>query len=219
MPAQNDTELIQFEDWTLRVRPAAIQPRRLLLLIHGFKGDENSMWVFARDLRPDYWIMAPRAPHAVDDGGYAWRPPRSGTSSRPGLEMFKPGLHRLMHLVDSYSASIGLAAVPFDALGFSQGAAVVNLIALLFPERIRKAGILAGFVPEGVESLAANRPLADKQFFVAHGARDETIPIERARQSIALLEEAGAQITYCEDQVGHKLSAGCLRSLKTFLKD
>jgi predicted esterase len=34
-----------------------------------------------------------------------------------------------------------------------------------------------------------------------------------------LLEKAGAQVTYCEGEVGHKVSADCLRALKEFLKD
>jgi predicted esterase len=42
------------------------------------------------------------------------------------------------------------------------------------------------------------------------------VPIDRARASIKILEEAGAQVTYCEDEVGHKVSVTCLRSLKQF---
>jgi hypothetical protein len=33
---------------------------------------------------------------------------------------------------------------------------------------------------------------------------------------MSLLEQAGAQITYCESEVGHKVSADCLRALETF---
>ncbi|NTW12833.1 MAG: hypothetical protein HGA30_05945, partial [Anaerolineales bacterium] len=55
MPDLNNTSLIQFNDWTLRVRPATVKPARLLLLLHGYTGDENSMWVFARDLPHHYW--------------------------------------------------------------------------------------------------------------------------------------------------------------------
>jgi len=47
---------------------------------------------------------------------------------------------------------------------------------------------------------------------VAHGTQDQLVPIDRARTSIELLEQAGAQVTYCEDEVGHKLSANaCVR--------
>jgi phospholipase/carboxylesterase len=96
---------------------------------------------------------------------------------------------------------------------------MTNLLALLYPQRIRRAGILAGFVPGGVESLVAARPLEAKPFFIAHGTQDELVPIERARQSIAVLEAAGAQVTYCEAEVGHKVSADCLRALKQFFQE
>jgi predicted esterase len=45
------------------------------------------------------------------------------------------------------------------------------------------------------------------------------VTIDRARASIELLEQAGAQVTYCEDEVGHKLSANCLRALENYLQD
>ena len=35
----------------------------------------------------------------------------------------------------------------------------------------------------------------------------------------ALLEQAGARVTYCEDDVGRKLSRNCFRSMKTFFTD
>jgi phospholipase/carboxylesterase len=88
-----------------------------------------------------------------------------------------------------------------------------------YPHRIRKMGVLAGFVPAGLEELILRKPLAGKKIFVAHGTQDQMIPIDRARASIELLEQAGAQIIYCEDEVGHKLSANCLRALETYLKD
>jgi phospholipase/carboxylesterase len=125
----------------------------------------------------------------------------------------------LIRLVDDYSASVGLEVNTFDAMGFSQGAAMCSLLAVLYPERVRKVGILAGFVPSGLEELVSQRPLQGKPFFVAHGTKDQTVTIERARDSIEILEQAGAQVTYCEDDVGHKVSATCLRALKSFFTD
>jgi predicted esterase len=55
--------------------------------------------------------------------------------------------------------------------------------------------------------------------FVAHGTKDEMVTVERARASMQLLEQAGAEITYCEDEVGHKLSKDCLRALEHYLQD
>jgi phospholipase/carboxylesterase len=214
-----DTELIEFKKWTLRIRKTDHPSPRLLVMIHGFTGDENSMWVFARDLPTHYWIIAPRAPHIAETSGYSWRPPQFGTEDRSSLDQLRPAAEALIQLIDGYQLSVGIEARVFDVMGFSQGAAMSNLLAFLYPQRIRKTGILAGLVPSGLEDLAAQRPLEDKPFFVAHGTKDETIPVDRARASIAILERAGARVTYCEDEVGHKLSLNCLHALRSFLAD
>lgn len=217
MQTAPNTDLIEFEGWTLRVRKTDHPSPRLLLMLHGFTGDENSMWVFARDLPSHYWIVAPRALHVAEPGGYSWRPPQDGTFGRPSLEQLRPAAEALVRLVNAYQLSAKIDARVFDLMGFSQGAAMSNLLAFLYPERIRKTGILAGFVPSGLDELVAQRPLAGKPFFVAHGTKDEMVPVERARASIEILEQAGAQVTYCEDEVGHKVSLTCLRALKDFL--
>jgi phospholipase/carboxylesterase len=221
MPGQNNTLLIMFKDWTLRVREATASSPRVLLLIHGLTGDENSMWVFAWNLSSHYWMVAPRAPHRsqMEQGGYSWSPAHPEAEDRSGLEELRPAAEALIRLVDEYSVSVGLDARVFDVIGFSQGAAMSSLLAVLHPERIRRVGILAGFVPDGLEEYLSKRPLEGKPFFVAHGTRDETVTIERARASRHSLERAGAQVTFCEDNVGHKISASCLRALKDFLTD
>lgn len=214
-----NTDLIEFENWTLRIRKTNHPSPRLLLMIHGFTGDENSMWVFARDLPTHYWIIAPRAPYTTSPSGYSWRPPQLGTENPPSLEQLRPAAEALIKLVDAYQLSAGIEASVFDVMGFSQGAAMSNLLAFLYPQRIRKTGILAGFVPSGLEKLVAQRPLNGKPFFVTHGTKDETVPVDRARASIEILEQAGAHVTYCEDEVGHKVSLNCLHALRSFLAD
>lgn len=216
MQTAPDTQLIQFEGRTLRVRESPAPSPRLLLLIHGLTGDENVMWVFARDLPAHYWMVAPRAPYTAEPSGYSWRPPQFETLDGPSLEQLKQSAEALIRLIDAYTASVGIAADTFDAMGFSQGAAMSNVLAFLYPHRIRKTGILAGFIPSGLEELVPQRPLEGKPFFVAHGSKDEKVTVDRARNSIALLEQAGAKVTYCEDDVAHKVSLNCLRALKEF---
>jgi phospholipase/carboxylesterase len=217
--AATNTELISFGDWTLRVRVSQSPNPRLLVLLHGWTGDENSMWIFTRGFSPDYWMMAPRAPHDANPNGFSWRPLQASTFGQPNLEMLLPAAMRLINLIDEYSAPVKLDALQFDLIGFSQGAAMVNLMGILYPHRVRKMGVLAGFVPAGLEKLIQQKPLAGKRIFVAHGTQDQLISIDRARASMELLEQAGAKITYCEDEVGHKLSVNCLRSLETYLLD
>ncbi len=200
----------------MRVRPATEKPARLLVLVHGWTGDENSMWVFVRNLPDSYWIVAPRAPYPTSPSGYSWRPQRSGLHDRPNFEDLEPAVGSLLHFVDAYAAENQLDASQFSTIGFSQGAALISALALLHPERIGRVGVLAGFVPAGAERLAERQPLKGKPFFVAHGTLDDLVPIDIARSSVQVLETAGANVTYCEDDVGHKLSAKCLRALEAY---
>ena len=222
MQIPSDTGLITFNQWTLRVRVASEQPPRLLFLLHGWTGDENSMWVFVRNFSSDYWIIAPRAPHAAEPSGYSWRAsraaraPQSERRSWPSFEDFHSSANSLIALVDDYAAQNQIDASQFDVIGFSQGAALTNVVALLYPERVRRAGVLAGFLPAESEFLVEKRPLNGKPFFVAHGTLDEMVNIEYARQSVEMLERAGAQVTYYEDEVGHKLGANGLRALEEY---
>ena len=70
-----------------------------------------------------------------------------------------------------------------------------------------------------MDDFLARRVMAGKPFFVAHGTQDKLVPVERARASIELLEQAGAQVTFCEAEVGHKVSLECLHGLEAFWKN
>jgi predicted esterase len=166
-------------------------------------------------------MVAPRAPHPsrMEQGGYSWNPRGSEADDRPSLEQLRDSAEALIRLVDEYCDSINMDASQFDVMGFSQGAAICSVLATFHPGRIHKVGMLAGFVPSGLEEWISQRPLEGKPFFVAHGTKDETIPIEQARASVEILERAGAEVTFCEDNVGHKVSVNCLRALKRFFSD
>ena len=177
------------------------------------------MWVFARDLPKQYWMIAPRAPHNAEPFGYSWRTVHPETFGRPSFEQLLPAAEALIRLIDEYQASAGIDASVIDVMGFSQGAAMSSVLAFLYPQRIRKVGILAGFVPSGVDEYIPNQPLAGKKIFVTHGTKDEMIPVDRARASMEILKRAGAEITYCEDEVGHKVSLNCIKALRKYYED
>ncbi len=206
-----NTELIRWGDWTARVRPGQ-RAGRLLLLLHGWTGDENSMWLFARQLPSDFTLLAPRAPHREPRGGYTWRPVAPETWGLPSLDDFRPAAQDLLDFVDGWGRQSGVETRSFDVMGFSQGAALGYALAMLYPQRVGRLAALAGFLPEG----AAARLLTGKPVYIAHGRQDEIIPVERARQAAELLEQAGAQVTYCEAETGHKVNPECLRGLGAF---
>jgi len=42
------------------------------------------------------------------------------------------------------------------------------------------------------------------------------IPVEQSRQAVAQLKQAGALVTYCESDAGHKVSKECLKAMELF---
>ena len=208
--------LVTFEDWTLKIKPATQKPYRVMLMLHGWTGDENSMWYFAGNLPHDYWIIAPRAPYLATPSGYSWRVRKPSDGFPPRYEDFRPSAVLIADLLDRWGIANSVDTRQVDLMGFSQGGAQTITFALAYPQRVRKVGVLAGFAPIGSDAVAASRPLDQKQVFVTHGTEDELVPIELARQSMNILEQAGAQITYCEANIGHKVSKECLRALHQF---
>lgn len=222
MQTATKTDLITFNNWTLRVRQSTIENPKVLLMIHGITGDENSMWVFGRKFSSSYLIVAPRAPFTAQPFGYSWRDvekhPLQTDFGMPALHMLESSAEALIRLVDEYTASLKVEAHQFDVVGFSQGAAMVSVLGLVYPNRIRKMGVLAGFVPSGLDEYISQKPLADKKVFVAHGTKDETVIIDRAHEAVNLFQQAGAEVTFVEDEVGHKLGTNGMKALEEFLQ-
>jgi phospholipase/carboxylesterase len=104
-------------------------------------------------------------------------------------------------------------------MGFSQGAALVYAYSLFYPEEMEKVVCMAGFLPENAEAQYPQNHLSGVNYFVAHGTEDDTVPIAKAHSTIKTLVHFGANVDYCEDKIGHKLSASCFSGLENFLAE
>jgi phospholipase/carboxylesterase len=224
VPTQTEPQSLTFSGWTFRLRPASSNNSHLFLLLHGWKGDENSMGIFTRNLPERYTILAPRAPYPDPTGGFTWRKIVPGKWDFPSLDDLRPAAEALIRFVDDWSASANVDAAQFTVAGFSQGAALTYTLALLYPERIRTFAALSGFLPAGSEALLRAsrgvrldaRVLEGKRVFVAHGRQDDMVPVERARSAVALLEASGVEVDYCESDSGHKVGKDCVRGMGSF---
>jgi phospholipase/carboxylesterase len=209
-------ETLDINGWVVKQRaPASPGPHPMLLLLHGWTGDENAMWVFSARFPRDWWLVAPRGPYPAPFGGYGWQPRLA--EEWPRVEDFRPAAEALLELLrpQNFPTADGSQV---HLAGFSQGAALAYSLALLYPGRVRSLAGLSGFMPAGAERLAAAAPLRGKAAFLAHGLQDDLVPVERARQARDILQSAGAQVFYCEEDVGHKLAAACFRGLGEFFK-
>jgi phospholipase/carboxylesterase len=215
MLEKSETILLNSDGWTFRLKlPRSKSSAKTLLLIHGWSGDENSMWVFVNKFPAEFCILAPRGPFPSPKGGYAWA--ALSLDHPSALTEFESVAAKLIASTEALLKSLYLAPVPLHLMGFSQGAAMVYTLAIQYPEKIGKIAGLSGFLPEGAEARLKPEAFTAKPVFIAHGSRDQIVPVQWGQEAAQKLKLAGANVTYCEENTGHKLSRSCFNALRTF---
>lgn len=195
--------------------PQGPMPHPIMLMLHGWTGDENAMWIFAQRLPKNALIIAPRGFYETSWGGYGWH--KQISRKWPIMEDFKPAIETLLEILTPGNFPLADFS-QLNVVGFSQGAALAYALGLFHPDQVKSMAGLSGFLPEDAPESIENQPLHGKKIFVTHGTQDELVPVERARNSVLILSQAGATVTYCEDEVGHKLSVTCFQGLQNFFK-
>jgi len=209
-----DSWIVPFGDWTLRVSQPQEPASSVFFMLHGWKGNEDVMWIFADRLPKNALLIAPRAIYSVPDGGYSWVQEREETLS--GGSKFEPAIQALDRLAEWSTGEFRADWSRRHLIGFSQGAALTYAWLFAHPKWFNTAAGLAGFVPHGLERENSLLKIPGKKIFAAHGIRDDVVPVERMREDVRRLEAAGARVTFCEDDTGHKIGSVCLRALKDF---
>ena len=210
------SHLLEVNKLVIQARiPLGEGPFPVFAMLHGWTGDENSMWIFASRLPVNAILLSPRGLFNSPLGGYSWYPKLD--RAWPFLNDFDPAIAALTEVLSIGHFPKGDFS-QLRMLGFSQGAALVYSFALKQAKPLRALAGLSGFVPEGSAGLEEAQPIKDLAVFVAHGTRDKLVPIERARQGVEVLQQTGAVISYCEHEAGHKLNVDCFRSLQIFFQ-
>jgi phospholipase/carboxylesterase len=187
--------------------------KEIVLLLHGLSGDENSMSVFLNKLPQKYIFLSPRGIFPIFGGGYSWV--ENNNSNVLKIETFNPAIKILDNLVEGFCREHECLR-EYHIIGFSQGAALAFSLLLYKPEPIISLASLAGFVPDGVDVQNDSMCYKYKNIYITHGIEDDLVPIEKARKARDLFISSGANVTYCEDLTGHKLSIKCFDGLSNF---
>lgn len=211
----DETRIINTGGWTARIRPpSGIWNGRVILLLHGWTGDENTMWIFARKIPVSSWIVAPRGPLNCPDGGFAWALPQNG--KHPDITQFQTYTKDLVGLLTSVVPE-SANGYRLDIAGFSQGAAMTYSMCL--ETEPVKIAPLAGYLPHGFEALLGTRTLKGLSIFIAHNPDDSIVSISKSREAMEIFESRKAVVHLCESTGGHKMSAPCFHEFNKFIED
>ncbi|MCL4296145.1 MAG: dienelactone hydrolase family protein [Anaerolineae bacterium] len=159
------------------VPPNAGPNRRVpvLLMLHGFGGNERQMWDYVSGLPQNLAIVSPRAPNTAKGEGtgrFSW-----GTNQAP-----------LIKFVDALPDLYPVDPNRVYVAGFSEGA-VLGSKYTLSHERIAGLAMFSGKL--GMQPAGKVKT----PVFIAHGKGDDTIPVSHAHEAREALGEAGAEVT------------------------
>lgn len=192
------------------------RPVPVVVMLHGWKGDENVMWIFKQTIPPGVAIVAPRAPLVVADGGYSWFL-RNGDQLQPTPpESLLAGMNQLHEFLMRLPQLYPVDPTRLVLMGFSQGSTMVNSMIFTYPQVAIGVASLAGLIPDVI--MRTHSPnLTGLPVFIAHGTKDNIVPLTAARHTRDLYRRQGAEVTYGEYHTGHKLTVQGMADMKAWL--
>ena len=188
-------------------------PDRTVLLLHGTGGTEDDLLPLGRALDAEAALLSPRG-QALENGM-----PRFFRRRAEGVFDEEDLIRRAHELADFIEAAA--AAYAFDpkkvvAVGYSNGANIAGAVLLLRPGVLCGAALLRPMVPLVPETMP---DLQGAPVLVSVGNQDPIVPAEQARELVALLRRAGADVTVCFENAGHGLTEVTLASARRWLAE
>ncbi|HZW04793.1 MAG TPA: hypothetical protein VFF68_12745, partial [Anaerolineaceae bacterium] len=142
MEESTETFTIEQGDWLFKVRPAAgnKEDQQVLVLVHGWTGDEYVMSIFARRIPKNYWLLYPRGPVMSPTGGYGWL---DRQDPNLGYESYRGIAEQLWERILEWMQINAVSEKPIHLMGFSQGAAICYTLAVEHPDQTGRVAALA----------------------------------------------------------------------------
>jgi phospholipase/carboxylesterase len=194
------------------------QPQAAVIWLHGLGADGHDFEPIVPELelaQPVRFVFphAPVRPVTINNGMRmrAWYDIFQFGGGPEDEKGIRESEALLRTLIEAEKAK-GVKAGKIVLAGFSQGGAIVLQAGLRYPERLAGIMALSTYLPLREKLGEASPANRDLPIFMAHGAYDDIIPLQRAEQSKDLLVKSGYPVewhTYpmphsvCPEEIGH----------------
>ncbi|TWI48246.1 phospholipase/carboxylesterase [Pseudomonas duriflava] len=188
-------------------------PKARLMLLHGIGSNEANLISLAASLPEDLEILLLRGPLQVGPQGFAWYQV-TFTNNGPSFNYVQAEASRklLQSFINAQSK------LPTVIAGFSQGGIMSSSLGLTEPELVKGFALLSGRMLREIEpQIASTERLQSTSAFIAHGQRDDVLPIDWAKEADAWLDRIGvAHETHFYD-MAHEMVAEELADFSQWL--
>jgi predicted esterase len=184
---------------------------RTLLLLHGTGGHEDDLLTLGRALDAEAALLSPRGKVLENGMPRFFRRLAEGVFDEEDLIR---RAHELADFIEAAAAQYTFDPKKVVAVGYSNGANIAGSVLLLRPGALCGAALLRPMVPLRPKTMPE---LKGVPVLVSVGNQDPIVPAENARELVALLRRAGADVTVCFENAGHGLTDATLASARRWL--
>lgn len=207
---------------------SAPNPTHAVIWLHGLGADGNDFVPIVPELKlsgaPAIRFVFPHAPvqPVTINGGMAMRSWYDIRNADLAQREDAQGILQSQEAVRALIRRENERGIPTQNIvlaGFSQGCAITLQTGLRHPEKLAGLVALSGYLPLA-DTLQAERHPAnnDTPIFMAHGAQDPVVPLQRAQQSCALMQQLGYNVDWKIYPMPHSVCLEEINDIAAFLK-
>ncbi|MGN7476676.1 alpha/beta hydrolase [Solibacillus silvestris] len=185
-----------------------------IFLLHGLGSDENDLLQLVDSFSAQCHIFSLQGPIQHRPGYAFYTFEEEGKPERAIFDKVLKGIEAFIHE----------AIIEFDLdeqqiyiVGFNQGAAMAQSLAMVMGNTIRGTAALSGYLPEFAALEYSKKTMDASKIFISHGEYDYDFPFEWAEHAVRFFNDYGTNVTFKSYPVGHGVSEQNLHDLIAFL--
>lgn len=201
----------------------------LLVLLHGYGGNEEDLFSLAPYLDERCAIVSARGPITLSPGAHAWfriafiggwtETAGAGAPFSVDVAGADESCQLLIQFIEGATRAYDADPQRVFLLGFSQGASMSLRALLTAPDRVAGVAAMSGFLlPTEDLSPAQRAALAGKPVILTHGTDDDIVPIALGRQARDTLSTLPVALTWREYPMRHQITDESLDDVSLWLE-
>ena len=187
-----------------------------IFLLHGLGSDENDLVQLVDSFSTQCHIFSLQGP-IQHRPGYAFY--TFEEEGKPNRAIFDKVLKGIEAFIKDAVQEYNLDEQQLYVVGFNQGAAVAQSLAMVMGDMIRGTAALSGYLPEFAALEYSKKTMDRSKIFISHGEYDYDYPFEWAEHAVRFFNDYGTKVTFKSYPVGHGVSEQNLHDLIAFLSE
>lgn len=187
-----------------------------IFLFHGLGSNEDDLIQLVEPFKQNCHIFSLQGP-IQHTPGYAFYtfPAEEG---QPERHVFDKVLNAAQAFIFEAIQEYQIALDQVYVMGFNQGAAMVQSLAVIMGNTLRGVVALSGYLPDFVENDYKKAEMDRLALFISHGEYDYVYPISWGQASADFFERMEADVTFYTFEDGHGVTPAVLEALTAFLQ-